>query len=73
MPPGIACEPPPNSVVWVGVHAGSPVALLILVGSDGPQGMALLDVSVALPEDRIFGAAEFLEFFRFSVCIILRL
>ena len=30
--------------------AGSPVAILILVGSDGPQGMALPDVSVALPD-----------------------
>ena len=30
--------------------AGSPVAILILVGSDGPQGMALPDVSVTLPD-----------------------
>ena len=39
--------------LWLNRFAGSPVALLILVGSDGPQGMALPDVSVALPEDRI--------------------
>jgi len=26
------------------------VAILILVGSDGPQGMALPDVSVTLPD-----------------------
>jgi hypothetical protein len=49
------------------------VAILVSVGSDGPQRMALPDVSVALPDDGNFGATEFLGFFRFFVCIILRL